>query len=127
MSKPKEWFIKVTNPSRGLNKGLYGPFPGKTKEAAIDLFAKGIGYCNPDSLYEREKNLELEVEVLKNSSTLEDLLETWSVLPPGQWENNAGPKEWFAVCNDQGIVAYFGNEQDALRFRLSEINRTLNG
>lgn len=59
--------------------------------------------------------------------TLDDLLETWSVLAPGMWENNDGPKDWFTVCNDDGIAAYFANEADAFRFRLAEINRALNG
>lgn len=59
--------------------------------------------------------------------TLEDLLESWTVLWPGMWENEDGPASWYAVANDDGIVAYFGNEADALRFRLAEINRALNG
>lgn len=58
--------------------------------------------------------------------SLNDLLETWSVLDPEQWENESGPMGWFAVCNDHGIVAYFADERDAYRYRLSEINRTLN-
>ena len=33
---------------------------------------------------------------------------------------------WFAVVNEEGICAYFGNETDALRFRLDYINRKLN-
>ena len=55
------------------------------------------------------------------------LLESWSVLDPAQWDNDDGPPGWYAVCNDDGIVAYFCEEDDALRFRLSEINRALNG
>ena len=59
---------------------------------------------------------------------LDDLLEEWQILFPGCWENNVkGLEEWYAVSNNYGIVAYFGNESDALRFRLSEINRVLNG
>lgn len=34
---------------------------------------------------------------------------------------------WFAFSNDSGVVAYFANESDALRFRLAETNRRLNG
>ena len=59
--------------------------------------------------------------------TLESLLDEWSVLVPGQWDNDQGPKDWYAVCDDEGIVAYFGDEATAFRFRLSEINRILNG
>lgn len=58
---------------------------------------------------------------------LDTLLEDWQVMDPLMWENNDGPKGWYAVCNTDGIVAYFGKEEDALRFRLSEINRALNG
>lgn len=59
--------------------------------------------------------------------TLEMLLEVWAVMEPGLWENETGPKGWYAVSNDDGIVAYFGKEADAFRFRLAEINRELNG
>lgn len=62
-----------------------------------------------------------------NRPSLDDLLEIWSVLAPGHWDNEQGPKDWYAVCNDVGIIAYFGDEADANRFRLAEINRILNG
>ena len=44
------------------------------------------------------------------------------------WENEQTPTlgEWYAVCNDNGIIAYFGKEVDAYRFRLDYINRILN-
>jgi hypothetical protein len=58
--------------------------------------------------------------------TLDDLLDLWTVMEPGNWENEDGPEGWYAVTNDEGIVAYFGNESDAFRFRLSEINRIMN-
>ena len=60
-------------------------------------------------------------------SKLSDLLESWSVLPPGQWDNAEGPEGWFAVCNDNAVIAYFADETAAFRFRLAEINRALNG
>lgn len=59
--------------------------------------------------------------------TLDELLDVWTVMEPGMWENNDGPEDWWAVCNDDGIVAYFGNKSDAYRFRLDRINCTLNG
>lgn len=60
--------------------------------------------------------------------TLDDLLDDWQVHAPGMWENEDGPKGWYAVSNaDEGIVAYFMTEASAFRFRLAEINRTLNG
>lgn len=35
-------------------------------------------------------------------------------------------KDWYAVVNEEGIIAYFGRENDAFRFRLDYINRKLN-
>lgn len=57
---------------------------------------------------------------------LDNLLESISVMPPGHWENNDGPRDWWAVVNDDGIIAYFGREEDAFRFRLDYINALLN-
>ena len=58
--------------------------------------------------------------------TLDDLLGEVSVLPPGQWDNDEGPKGWFAVCDNTGIIAYFGKESNAFWFRLTVINALLN-
>ena len=56
-----------------------------------------------------------------------ELLDTVSVAPPDMWDNPEGPKGWSAVITeDDGIVAYFATEKDALRFRLDLINRHLN-
>lgn len=63
----------------------------------------------------------------KPRKSLDDLLAEWSVDAPGMWQNDDGPADWFAVSNDDGIVAYFGDESAAFRFRLAEINRALNG
>lgn len=60
------------------------------------------------------------------TKNLDDLLEDVSVLAPGMWDNETGPKGWYAVTNDDGIIAYFGREADAFRFRLDYINRKLN-
>ena len=57
---------------------------------------------------------------------LDSLLESISVSSPGMWENDIGPKDWWAVINDDGIIAYFRDEVDAFRFRLDYINRLLN-
>lgn len=59
--------------------------------------------------------------------SLDELLEIWCVYGPEVWENADGPGGWWAVANEDGIVAYFGTEDDAFRFRLAEINRVLNG
>lgn len=64
---------------------------------------------------------------MTKKKSLEHLLEVWSVLFAGVWENEEGPKGWYAVCNDNGIIAYFADEKSAFRFRLSEINRVMNG
>ena len=58
--------------------------------------------------------------------TLDELCDDISVMEPGMWENDQGPDGWFAVTNTDGIIAYFGNERDAFRFRLDYINRILN-
>jgi hypothetical protein len=58
--------------------------------------------------------------------TLEEALQDVGVLEPGMWENDIGPKDWYAVCNDKGIVAYFGDETMAFNFRLHLINQMLN-
>lgn len=62
----------------------------------------------------------------QSSYTITDWLEAVQVMAPGMWENDCGPKDWFAVCNDEGIIAYFGDETDAFRFRLDYINRQMN-
>ena len=43
------------------------------------------------------------------------------VHPPGMWENENSQeestiKDWYAVSNDLGIVAYFGDEDNAYIF-----------
>ena len=58
--------------------------------------------------------------------TLNDALDIWQVHYPGMWENETGPEDWFAVSNDEGIVAYLTTEADAFRYRMWEVNRTLN-
>ena len=57
---------------------------------------------------------------------LDELLDKWQVLGPGEWVNAFGPDNWYAVTNDEGIKAYFCNEVDAYRWRLDMINRELN-
>ena len=63
----------------------------------------------------------------KMDYTLNNALDAISVFPPGTWENETGPVDWFAVANDDGIIAYFADEVTACRFRLAEVNRILNG
>lgn len=63
---------------------------------------------------------------MNKSLSLDELLDEISVLSPGQWDNEDGPKDWYAVCTEKGIVAYFGKEIHALNFRLQLINQKLN-
>ena len=57
---------------------------------------------------------------------IEDLLEDISVLD--EWKNETSEilKGWYAVTNEKGIIAYFGDETDAYMFRLDYINKILN-
>lgn len=57
-------------------------------------------------------------------------LDYWVVTPVDEDMDRVipvGEPPWFAVSNPEGIVAFFRDESDALRFRLAEINRELNG
>lgn len=51
-------------------------------------------------------------------------------MPPGAWENehsHTALGDWWAVSSSRrGIVAYFGSESDANRWRLLCVNLTLN-
>lgn len=58
--------------------------------------------------------------------SLDDWLEAVQVHDPGMWENEDGPKGWWAVSNEDGIIAYFGDEVSAFRFRIDYINRKIN-
>jgi hypothetical protein len=67
------------------------------------------------------------MQAIRAKYSLDRWLEAVQVDAPGMWENDAGPKEWYAVSDeDVGIIAYFQEEVDAFRFRLDYINRQLN-
>ena len=57
---------------------------------------------------------------------IEDALAKWQVHPYAG-EASPWPANWWAVSNNEGIIAYFGNEVDAFRFRLMQVNFDLNG
>ena len=59
--------------------------------------------------------------------TTDDALEICTVLGPTTWKNDEGPEGWLAVANNEDIIAYIRNENDAFGFRIAEINRMLNG
>lgn len=90
----------------------------------IQAQLKGIDKAD---LSKAEKNILKIIEENTSTKDLEELLEEWSVMEPGAWENETGPKGWYAVSNDDGIVAYFGKEGDAFGFRMYRINQILNG
>lgn len=98
-------------------------------------YLKETGYASATRNYQPDHDLGLklskEVCDFINSIkplTIEDALEEIDVLPPGTWENDLqNVFEWYAVANNKGIIAYFGNEDDANRFRMAEANRILNG
>lgn len=57
--------------------------------------------------------------------TLERAFEIWYIHEPGDWENDDGPKEWWAVSNEEGIKAYFGDEIDAVGYQWTKIMQEL--
>jgi len=64
----------------------------------------------------------------EHCTDLDEMLDDVAVHGPGGWDNDHGPKDWWAVSTGHdGIVAYFANEADAFRFRLDLINYWLNG
>lgn len=69
----------------------------------------------------RETLDKLGIDPVKASNmdmSLSDALERWIVHAPGQWENATGPRTFWAVANEDGIVAYFADGQSANRYRL---------
>ena len=36
------------------------------------------------------------------------------IFAPGMWENEEGPKGWWAIADSKGIFAYTSDEQTAL-------------
>ena len=65
------------------------------------------------------------MKTLKGLS-LEQLLDEVQVIEEFENEATGILSGWFAVANNEGIIAYFGNEKDACRFRLDYINQILN-
>jgi hypothetical protein len=61
---------------------------------------------------------------MSNHITLDRALDAWAVFDD---DDHDGPVGWYAVADEDGIVAYFAHELDAFRFRLAEINRMMNG
>lgn len=63
---------------------------------------------------------------------LGELLEDIQVGAVDDYHNEVNDKEltgligWYYVSNEEGVIAYFGKERQALHFRLSLINARLN-
>lgn len=67
---------------------------------------------------------------MEPQTKLDDLLDDISVMDVDSNEQTREQQNldgWFAVVTEDGITAYFSDETSALRYRLAEINRTLNG
>lgn len=66
-------------------------------------------------------------ELFEEISVLDvaDMIENFKV-GSKMYNLNAALKDWVAVANDDGIIAYFGERSEAFRFRLDYINRILN-
>ncbi len=35
----------------------------------------------------------------------------FDIHPPGTWDNKIGPKDWWAVSDEKGIIAYAATEE----------------
>lgn len=99
----------------------------------VDLLAEILCKNAPDAhefktkVYEYLEAKKTTSEVMTTKRlTIDELLEEISVLSPGHWDNVGAPKDWYAVCDDTGIIAYFSQERLALNFRLNLINSRLN-
>lgn len=58
--------------------------------------------------------------------TLDELLDEIAVMGPGMAPVQKEMEDWSAVTTDEGIVAWFGEEAEAFRYRLDLINQILN-
>lgn len=65
----------------------------------------------------RKMNLEELLDVIQVQQVDDEVADLNSI---------KGINNWFAVYDHRGIFAYFGTEEDALRFRLDYINQILN-
>ena len=92
----------------------------------------------------REDTPEAALEVMKEATkivateqqarelSLDDLLDAYTVYDPDEREHApeetqaCWPEGWYAFADNSGIVAYFGNANDAFGFRLLRINALLN-
>lgn len=72
---------------------------------------KTVHYCKDNNLFTIDDLLELiQVEEIDNE------------MPTYNSMNG-----WYGVSNEEGIIAYFGTQEEAFSYRLNYINRVLNG
>jgi hypothetical protein len=100
---------------------------GNANKSKISLIA--------DSIEDAKNKLDYIVRDAGNweiieRKTFEQLVEEYHVEFSGMWENelsqvNSPISEWHGVSNDDGIIAYFGESDDAILFREAKINRIL--
>lgn len=112
-----------------IKTGKYFCIRTEDREDLNDISQMKVFYKSKNKNMPAKKKSQLQrlKERLKGLS-LDELLEEISVLGPDQWDNKQSDalEGWFAVATDAGIIAYFGDEQDALGFRLDLINSILN-
>jgi len=84
------------------------------KNTQLELSRVRLSNYDLDSLLE-------EISVMQCS----DMMDDFSV-DSDMYNLNRILSNWFAVCSDLGIIAYFSNEADAFAFRLDYINSILN-
>jgi len=84
------------------------------KNELLELSRKRLSECDLDDLLQ-------EISVMQCSDMMGDF-----AVGSDMYNLNRILSNWFAVCSDMGIIAYFSSESDALAFRLDYINSILN-
>ncbi len=80
-----------------------------------------VHYCKDNNLFTLDDLLQ-EITVLPVEDMIDDFIEGDEM-----YTLNTLLKGWFAVANEEGIIAYFGTQDEAFSYRLNYINRVLNG
>lgn len=68
----------------------------------------------------------IEAIVTHTAPSLDDALECFVVVPPNEHSKGASVNHWWAIGDDEGIIAYFATEVDACRYRLVLVNMACN-
>ena len=86
------------------------------------IFVNSVYYTNPEYRYHPEVRKAIEIFFAKKKS-LDELLDDIQIFEDP--DDDILP-DWYRVVNTDGIIAYFGHEKDACRFRLDYINNLMN-